>query len=103
MPRSRRGLFPSASATSALHRFLRSPIHTTYPAHIILLAVITARVEKYEFLNLPFCNFLNPVIKDALETKYFVETFINLNAFIPAYFRIKPPLVLHSSVNPNEG
>jgi hypothetical protein len=45
------GLLPSGFPTSILHAFVLSPIHTTFPAHLILLDLIILILleEEYRF------------------------------------------------------
>ena len=76
------GLFPSCFLNKTLYAPLLSPIHTTCPAHIILLDLITQTIlgEEYRSLSSPFCSFLCSSYTKILSTAPYSQT---PSAYVP--------------------
>ena len=57
------GLFPSDFPTKTMYTPSLSPIHTTCPAHLVLLYFITWTIfgEEYRSLSSSLCSFLTPI------------------------------------------
>jgi hypothetical protein len=62
------GLLPSGLPTKMLYAPLTSPMRATYPAHLILLALITLTIlgEDYKPCSSSLCSFLQPPVTSSL-------------------------------------
>jgi hypothetical protein len=62
------GRFPSGFQTKNFYPFLISPTRVTYPAHLILLDLITLLTygEEYALLSPLLCSFLHPSVTSSL-------------------------------------
>jgi len=62
------GLFPSGFHTKTLYKPLLSPIRATWPAHLILLYLITRTIfgEQYRSLSFSLCSFLHSPVTSSL-------------------------------------
>ena len=60
------GLFLSGFSIKTLYTTLLSPIHATFPTHLILLDLITIFGEQYRSLSPSLCSFLHSTVTSSL-------------------------------------
>ena len=83
------GLFPSGSSHQNLYTTILPPIRATYPAHLIILHLITRQIlgEQYRSPRSSLCSFLHsPVTSSLLGPNILLSTLFS-NTFLPQYER----------------
>ena len=77
------GIFPSVFPTKTLYKPLISPIHATFPAHLILLDLISRTIlgEEYRPLSSSLCSFLHSSATASLLGSYVLFSTIFSNTF----------------------